>query len=330
MKKKLFNSLLLGALTLGLVSNGAVAAEIGTLSTSEESREISQVESSETVISEQTSAETSNSDVSNDSTETTEMSEIIESSEAVVEEIPNQEERFEYIQDPLKQEELSQNRGSLARAATASGVSMYRLYNPNNYEHFYTASKAEKDYLVKIGWGKYEGIGWTAPTSGDKVYRLYNKTLRDHHYTMDWNEVSVLTKKHGWTYEGEAWKSNKNKKQPVYRLFHPGLKSGSHHYTLSTNERDTLKKRGWKYEGVAWYAGADTGSTPKPTPPAPIWKYTVFYEGYETNSKDIKPGKHVFDTKAKATAWIDKYADGLLINQNISARRYGVQDWKVN
>lgn len=35
---------------------------------------------------------------------------------------------------------------------------MYRLYNPNNKEHFYTASLHEKDTLVDIGWGFYEGL----------------------------------------------------------------------------------------------------------------------------------------------------------------------------
>lgn len=113
---------------------------------------------------------------------------------------------------------------------------------------------AEKNHLVSIGWGFYEGIGWTAPTSGNKVYRLYNKVLRDHHYTMDWNEVSVLTQKHGWTYEGLAWYSDVNKAKPVYRLFNPSLRSGSHHYTLDSNEVNVLKTRGWRYEGIAWYA----------------------------------------------------------------------------
>lgn len=128
---------------------------------------------------------------------------------------------------------------------------MYRLYNPNNKEHFYTASLNEKDTLVRIGWGKYEGIAWQAPSSGTPVYRLFNPILRDHHYTMDKNEVKVLTSKYGWKNEGIAWYSAGDKK--LHRLFHKGLKSGSHHYTLDENEVKVLQTRGWKYEGVAWY-----------------------------------------------------------------------------
>ncbi|MGM0212992.1 GH25 family lysozyme [Enterococcus sp. AZ109] len=136
-----------------------------------------------------------------------------------------------------------------------SGYSaMYRLYNPDNGEHFYTASAKERDDLVRINWGKYEGIGWYAPNSGANVYRLYNPGLRDHHYTMSWDEVTWLTKNYGWNYEGVSWKSDTSDKTKVYRLFHPYMTSGSHHYTMSWDEVTWLtKNHGWKYEGIAWY-----------------------------------------------------------------------------
>lgn len=35
--------------------------------------------------------------------------------------------------------------------------------------------------------------------------------------------------------------------------FHPNAVSGSHHYTMSTGERDYLESIGWEYEGIAWY-----------------------------------------------------------------------------
>ena len=40
-------------------------------------------------------------------------------------------------------------------------VEMYRLYNPNSGEHFFTNTNAEKNMLIKAGW-KYEGIGFYA------------------------------------------------------------------------------------------------------------------------------------------------------------------------
>ncbi|MET1109128.1 CAP domain-containing protein [Enterococcus faecium] len=156
--------------------------------------------------------------------------------------------------------------GSVAlstHADAASNVVMYRLYNPNNHEHFYTSSTKERDHLVKIHWGNYEGPAWNAPTNtGKLVYRLYNKGLRDHHYTASWNEVKWLTKSYGWTYEGPAWRSAPKNNHPIYRLFLKGVTSGSHHYTGSWKEVQWLTKNyGWKYEGVGWYGAEDTPSS---------------------------------------------------------------------
>ncbi|WP_420912685.1 hypothetical protein [Enterococcus mundtii] len=36
---------------------------------------------------------------------------------------------------------------------------MYRLFNPNSGEHFYTRDTGERDHLRKIGWN-YKGVGW--------------------------------------------------------------------------------------------------------------------------------------------------------------------------
>lgn len=132
-----------------------------------------------------------------------------------------------------------------------NGIGMYRLYNPNSGEHFYTASIGERDFLKKVGW-KYEGGAWTAPTNGEDVYRLYNPNAGDHHYTTSKAEKDKLVKV-GWKYEGVGWKSGGSSK--VYRLYNPNAKgAGAHHYTLSKGEYDFLVKKGWKGERVGWYA----------------------------------------------------------------------------
>lgn len=141
---------------------------------------------------------------------------------------------------------------TVIEANPISSFTMYRLYNPNNKEHFYTNSVNERDTLVRIGWGIYEGPAWQAPATGKMVYRLYNPILKDHHYTTDENEVATLVAKNHWKNEGLAWYSGGER--PIYRLFHPHLTSGSHHYTLDENEVKVLQSRGWIYEGIAWYA----------------------------------------------------------------------------
>lgn len=132
-----------------------------------------------------------------------------------------------------------------------NGIGMYRLYNPNSGEHFYTASIGERDFLRNVGW-KYEGGAWTAPTNGEDVYRLYNPNAGDHHYTTSKAEKDKLVKV-GWKYEGVGWKSGGTSK--VYRLYNPNAKgAGAHHYTLSKGEYKFLVEKGWKGEGVGWYA----------------------------------------------------------------------------
>lgn len=133
---------------------------------------------------------------------------------------------------------------------------MYRLYNPNSGEHFYTSNKAEKDHLVSLGW-RYEGIGWQAPTvSNYPVYRLYNANGGEHHYTMNVAEKNSLVKL-GWKYEGIGWFSadpNDSNSVPLLREYNPNAFSNNHNYTINANEHNWLVSLGWKDEGKAWYA----------------------------------------------------------------------------
>lgn len=133
---------------------------------------------------------------------------------------------------------------------------MYRIYNPNSGEHFYTSDKVEKDHLVSLGW-KYEGIGWKAPTiSNYPVYRLYNANGGEHHYTMNVAEKNNLVKL-GWKYEGIGWFSadpNDSNSVPLLREYNPNAFSNNHNYTTNSKEHSWLVSPGWKDEGKAWYA----------------------------------------------------------------------------
>lgn len=131
---------------------------------------------------------------------------------------------------------------------------MYRLYNPNSGEHFYTGSVEERDMLKNAGWD-YEGVAWNAPIYvGEPVHRLYNPNSGDHHYTMSCEEVEMLVDL-GWIYEGVAWNSapaNHPLKMMMLRLYNPNADCGSHHYTGSEEERDMLVGVGWIFEGPGW------------------------------------------------------------------------------
>ena len=145
-------------------------------------------------------------------------------------------------------------RGTALCAHASDGArNMYRLYNPNSGEHFYTAAEEERDGLVRLGW-RYEGIGWVAPRySESPVYRLYNPNAGDHHYTMNADERDGLMRL-GWRYEGIGWYSDDERRAPLYRQYNPNAVAGSHNYTASLAENNMLAARGWRPEGVGWYA----------------------------------------------------------------------------
>ncbi len=138
----------------------------------------------------------------------------------------------------------------------------YRLYNPNNGEHFYTGSQEEAMHLVELGWN-FEGPGFVNPIDGEAVYRLYNGDKGDHIYTMDENEINGLLKE-GWTFDGGAdWtpafpSASENTGTPMYRLYNPNAwdnkESGAFHFTLSEDEKDNLVNIGWQYQGIGWYS----------------------------------------------------------------------------
>ena len=138
-----------------------------------------------------------------------------------------------------------------ARAEAASTKEMFRLYNPNSGEHFYTASAEERDATTAAGW-MYEGVGWVAPTSSSvPVYRVYNPYAGDHHYTTDVHERDTLVSL-GWRDERVGWYSAGS--YDVLRQYNPNAVAGAHNFTTNADESNALVQSGWTYEGVAWRA----------------------------------------------------------------------------
>ena len=133
-----------------------------------------------------------------------------------------------------------------------STVEMYRLYNRNSGEHFYTSDAGERNMLISVGW-TYEGVGWVAPsTSNTPVYRLYNPYGGEHHYTTSISERNNLIAA-GWNDEGIGWYSDDDCTIPLYRQYNPNAFANNHNYTTSRSENNYLISIGWRGEGVAWY-----------------------------------------------------------------------------
>ncbi len=136
--------------------------------------------------------------------------------------------------------------------APAGYLNMYRLYNPNSGEHFYTSDKSERNNLITLGWN-YEGIGWVAPVSSSTpVYRLYNAYGGEHHYTTNPAERDMLINL-GWIDEDIGWYSDDSMRVPLYRQYNPNAFANNHNYTTSVTENDYLVSLGWIAEDIGWY-----------------------------------------------------------------------------
>ena len=68
------------------------------------------------------------------------------------------------------------------------------------------------------------------------------------------NEVNVLTARYGWRLDNNGDPIfYSGGYTPVYRVYNKKLQRGSHHFTKSLNEYNTLPNYGWKQEGIAFY-----------------------------------------------------------------------------
>ena len=132
-------------------------------------------------------------------------------------------------------------------------VHMFRMYNPNTGEHFYTGSPVERDNLIAVGW-QYEGVGFTFPANtGVPVHRLFQPSTGEHLYTMDENEKDTLMAA-GWNYEGVAFNSAYDTEAVQHRLHNPNATVGAYHFTFSAEEKQNLIDAGWEYQGIGWYS----------------------------------------------------------------------------
>lgn len=111
----------------------------------------------------------------------------------------------------------------------SAGAPFYRLWHPTRLRHFYTASEAERDYAIELGF-LLEGITGYVPLQPDDahftqpLYRCYSSTQDDHFYTSSWAEVEAAVG-YGYQYEGiVAYIFRSEALTARYRVFAPILR----------------------------------------------------------------------------------------------------------
>ena len=141
----------------------------------------------------------------------------------------------------------------------AGDTALFRVYNPNTWEHFYTTDVAERRNLILAGWNGEGIIGYFptyASVDTEIMYRFRNPNTGDHHYTADMLEIADI-RSAGWIPEGTSFYSLKQDKGvPIYRLYNPNAVTGIHHYTSDKAEKDYLVSLGWRDEGISCYASS--------------------------------------------------------------------------
>lgn len=192
---------------------------------------------------------------------------------------------------------------------TAYGMPVYRFWNDDTNDHFYTISESERDKLIEQGEYKYEGIEFYAFDSNEAdtspIYRLWSSSRTDHHYTASAGEKDKLLGIEGWEYEKVAFYAYTFQEidtKPVYRL--NNSKVQDHFFTASASEKDKAIATGqWVYEGIAWYVPTENMTPPTSkfsmTPNSGIGSIKTTFTNNSTGS--IKTYKWTFGDGATST-----------------------------
>lgn len=150
-------------------------------------------------------------------------------------------------------------------AAAAPLQDVFRFYNTQTGVHFYTASEAERDSVVRnLPQFQYEGNAFDVTTdqgAGPEVFRFYNTQTKTHFYTASEAERdTVRATLSQYDYEGIAYTAYENdgggKHEALYRFYN--TETGAHFYTTSEQEVATVVQtlQQFKYEGIAYYVDA--------------------------------------------------------------------------
>ncbi len=142
---------------------------------------------------------------------------------------------------------------------------LYRMYNPNGAERFYTTSTVEKDNTVASGFND-EGIACYAFSEQVEgtvpMYRLYFSETNHNLYTSSEDERAKA--KNEWNFEDKGiafyvYPEQKEGLKPLYRLYD----HGHHLYTTSEEERNNLLAHNWVDQGISAFVATDPNWSPR-------------------------------------------------------------------
>ncbi|MFI8618237.1 trypsin-like peptidase domain-containing protein [Acidovorax sp. NPDC077693] len=148
-------------------------------------------------------------------------------------------------------------------ASAATRTAVYRFYNAKTGAHFYTASAAERDFVIRtfpeFGYENIAFYAYADASSGkDPVFRFYNDKTGAHFYSGSVAERDfVIARLPEFRYEVVSWYAQTNAgndASAIFRFYND--KTGAHFYTISVAERDFVIQvhKDFRYEGPMYYA----------------------------------------------------------------------------
>jgi N-acetylmuramoyl-L-alanine amidase len=213
-------------------------------------------------------------------------------------------------------------------------MQVFRFWNRNTGAHFYTASEAEKQYVLAT-WPTtflFEGVAYEVDTAAAgaavPLHRFYNRRTGSHFYTASGPEKDYVLGRADWpfSHEGIAYgviPSSADTGTPVYRFYN--RRTSSHFYTASAAEKDyVLGRTDWpfSYEGAAFRVS----SVPPPDPTAPV---VCIDPGHQARAnlapEPIGPGSATTKPKVAGgttgvVTHVPEYRFALLVSLRVKAR----------
>jgi len=131
---------------------------------------------------------------------------------------------------------------------------LYRYWNPNVTDHFYTANFNELGWAAN-GWefGWIECYIYPTQQSGTvPLYQYWNPSVGDHFYTTNFNELGWGA--YGWTFErteGYIFPYQQSGTVPLHQYWNATV--GDHFYTINLEELGPSGAYGWVYSRVDGY-----------------------------------------------------------------------------
>lgn len=128
-----------------------------------------------------------------------------------------------------------------------TSVNVYRLYNRNTSDHYFTIDVIERNTLISHGWVD-EGVAFSVTSDASiPVYSYYNSKTGCHVFSTNDSEKDTLIAK-GYEYEKERFKLDSDGNVNIYRLRNKS--NDKYHLTIDLDEYSRLTRSGWVDAGA--------------------------------------------------------------------------------